>query len=475
MARTGSANHSAAQKITLIVLGLALAGTVFLLPQVVTKPWVSGAPDDLPVVPEPSPATVAPSTAAELARYRQDSQGVLAEIVAIRDELIESNVERWAEVEFQQALDMIEAGDERYSYGDYASSLEQFRQARDRLRAIQESGRRKLADAKAAARTAIESLNLNVAEASIERAAAIAPQDPEVQGLAARGAALPQVAGHIEAGDQALARDQYQAAQAEYRKAADLDPSHQRARDSLALARNEVTASVFRGHMSRGFALLEGRNYEGARSAFLDAGKIYPGDDAVAKALAQVDNRQSATSLSSELQRAADLEAGEQWAEALSIYEALLAEDPSLTDARVRLIPARVRADLDERLTAYIEDPLRLSSESEYRAAQQALDDARGIADPGERLRAQITGLDSLVRMANSPVDVVFHSDNLTHVVLFRVADLGQFERVSVKLRPGKYVAAGTRSGYRDVRVEFTVTGEPRDEPVVVRCEEPIG
>jgi hypothetical protein len=70
---------------------------------------------------------------------------------------------------------------------------------------------------------------------------------------------------------------------------------------------------------------------------------------------------------------------------------------------------------------------------------------------------------------------VVFRSDNQTHVVLFRVADLGRFQQVSVKLRPGKYVAAGTRSGYRDVRVEFTVTGEPGDEPIAVRCEEPIG
>jgi hypothetical protein len=29
--------------------------------------------------------------------------------------------------------------------------------------------------------------------------------------------------------------------------------------------------------------------------------------------------------------------------------------------------------------------------------------------------------------------------------------------------------------GYRDVRVEFTVTGRPHDEPVVVRCEDPVG
>jgi hypothetical protein len=47
-----------------------------------------------------------------------------------------------AEADFQQALAMIEAGDERYSYGDYAASLEQFRQARDRLTGIEEGGGR---------------------------------------------------------------------------------------------------------------------------------------------------------------------------------------------------------------------------------------------------------------------------------------------------------------------------------------------
>ncbi len=55
------------------------------------------------------------------------------------------------------------------------------------------------------------------------------------------------------------------------------------------------------------------------------------------------------------------------------------------------------------------------------------------------------------------------------------MAELGRFEQTSVKLRPGHYVAAGTRKGYRDVRVEFTITGEPLQQPIEVRCEEPIG
>jgi hypothetical protein len=104
-----------------------------------------------------------------------------------------------------------------------------------------------------------------------------------------------------------------------------------------------------------------------------------------------------------------------------------------------------------------------------------ALQDAVGIPNPGPRLGGQIAELDSMLKIANSPVDVVFRSDNQTHVVLFRVAELGQFDQLSLKLRPGKYVVAGTRSGYRDVRVEFTVSGKPREQAIIVRCEEPIG
>jgi hypothetical protein len=472
---TRPASQSKSRKVTLIVLGVVLAGTVFLLPQFVTEPWVAGGVDDLPAVPEASPLTVAPSTAAELTHYRRESQSVLAEIVAIRDQLRASNVERWAEAEFQLALDTIEDGDERYSYGDYESSLEQYRQARSRLADLEKLGRQKLADAKVQVEDAIESLNLNVASASIELAGAIAPQDPEVQRLAARVETLAPLAGHIEAGDQALSHDRYQAAQAEYRKAVDLDRLHARAARSLVQANREVTASAFRGNMSRGFEALENRDYDGARSAFLQAGKIYPGDAAVEKALAQVDNRESGNFVSRELERAADLASREEWREAVSIYETLLEQDPSLTDARVKLIPARVRADLDERLDGYIEEPLRLSGEAEYRAAQVALQDAMGIPNPGPRLGGQIAELDSMLKIANSPVDVVFRSDNQTHVVLFRVAELGQFDQLSLKLRPGKYVVAGTRSGYRDVRVEFTVSGKSREQAIMVRCEEPIG
>lgn len=474
MTRTDSDSQNRGRKIILIVLGAVLAGTVFLLPRFVDKPWVAGDADALPEVPQGPVSQVTPSTAAELTRFRQESQSVLAEVIAIRDRLGESGVEQWAEVEYQQSLGRVEEGDERYSYGDYGESLELYRQARDGLAQIESLGQQKLAKAKTDAEASIQSLNITTARAAIELASTIAPQDREVQDLATRVEALAQLAELMAAGDEALAQDRYQEARTAYRQAAALDPQHERAAESLALANREVTDSVFRGHMSRGFAALERQDFDGARAAFAEAGKIRPGDPAVRTALEQADNREAGRYVSREIERAAQLEAAESWREAASIYEEILQRDPSLTDARVRLIPAQVRADLDERIAGYIAEPLRMSSQSGYESAQAALVDASGIANPGPRLAGQIEQLDRLLKLANSAVNVVFSSDNQTHVILYRVAELGQFDRVSVKLRPGKYVAAGTRSGFRDVRVEFTVTGETAEQQVVVRCEEPV-
>lgn len=473
--RRSPSNQSSTQKITLIVLGVLVVGTVFFLPRFVSEPWFGGDVGEQQPAPTPSAETVAPSTAAELKRYRQDSQGVLAEIILMRDRLAERNVQLWAPADFDRALAGVEAGDEEYSFGNYKSSLRLYRTARDQLEIIDALGDLKLSKAKDDGVAAVESLNMNVAADASELATAMAPDDPEVQALAERVETLEQVAEHIEAGDYALERDRFDTAQSEFRKALALDPAHQRAAESLSVANREVTGGAFRSQMSRGFAALERGEFEGARAAFARAGEIDPGNPAIGQALAQVDNRESMQRVSAELKRGAELESREQWADALEIYEALLEEDPSLADAKARVIPARVRANLDERMSAYIEEPLRVSNKSEFDNAQALLEDARSIGSPGPRLQRQIAELETILQRATSAVNVVFRSDNQTHVVLYRVADLGQFEQTSMRLRPGRYVAAGTRKGYRDVRVEFTITGEPLNQPIEVRCEEPVG
>jgi hypothetical protein len=48
------------------------------------------------------------------------------------------------------------------------------------------------------------------------------------------------------------------------------------------------------------------------------------------------------------------------------------------------------------------------------------------------------------------------------------------FEQTSLSLKPGRYVAIGKRSGFREVREEFTVGFGLTPETVIVQCDEPI-
>ena len=467
------ARHSGRQKLTLLILALLALVTVFVLPSLAPKVEIVDDPAEA-ASPPPGPAAVKPSTAAEQTRYRQDAQAVLAEIIAVRDRLTAQNVTAWGAAAFDQAVKQVEAGDEAYGYGGYEVALADYRTALELLATLETSGSERLAEALRDGAAAIEALNQPAAESASALASTIAADAAEVQALTQRVSVLAAISEEVEAGDAARARGELETARDAYQKALSLDPGHQRAAAALAAVRGEITDAQFRRHISRGLAALEQREFEAARAAFREAGAVRPGDPAVQQALQQVESQASMATVSTRLAEAGERETREDWQGAVERYRAILAEDASIVDARVRLVTAEVRAELDRRLEATIGDPLGLSSAQEFEAAKALLADARGVAQPGERLRRQIDTLDQLLAAANSPVEVVLESDNLTHVTVFRVADLGRFERTAIRLRPGRYVAAGTRSGFRDVRVEFTVTGQALDAPIVVRCEEPI-
>ena len=468
------ASPAGKQKITVAVLVVLALATIFVLPALVPEPSLQDEPGAQAPANTTSPTSVKPSAAAEKTHYRQESQNVLAQIIGIRDRLLGQGVETWAAVEFKQALDQVAAGDEQYQYGEYNTALDAYQQALGGLESLEQLGQAKLERALLDGQAAIESLNINTATVAIELASAIAASDPQVTALVTRLAVLPQVSELVTRGEEAAALDQLEAARDALQQAVTLDPAHQRAAQGLANTRSGLTDATFRQHMSRGYAALEAGDYATARSAFGAASAVRPGDPAIAQALAQVGNRESQTGVNERLRQAAALEADESWQDAVTLYQALLTEDPSLSEARVRLVPSQVRAALDADLAGYIEDPLRLSNAKTYRQAQARLADARGIGDGGPRLAGQIETLDRLLVAAVSSIEVQFRSDNLTEVTLFRIAQLGRFQTHSMKLKPGRYIVGGTRKGFRDVRVEFTITGAEDVDPIVVACEESI-
>ena len=130
--------------------------------------------------------------------------------------------------------------------------------------------------------------------------------------------------------------------------------------------------------------------------------------------------------------------------------------------------------DLHARLDAYIDEPDALSAPGTMQAATSLVVDITRMDDIGPRLAAQRDELSRLLKRAATPLKVEIVSDNATNVSIYRVGKLGSFGTTELSLRPGTYVAVGSRPGYRDVRLEFRVAPEIDMQPIVVRCEEPI-
>jgi hypothetical protein len=168
------------------------------------------------------------------------------------------------------------------------------------------------------------------------------------------------------------------------------------------------------------------------------------------------------------------LEAAERWGEAQAGYEQLLARDPTLEFARAGRARTAPRAELARRLDRLLTDPSRLVAPEVRREAETLLARAAAVRGAAPVLQGQAQRLRDSLALYDQAVAAVFESDGLTAVSLQRVGAIGAFRRKELRLKPGRYVATGSRDGYRDVRREFVVVPGGTVVVVEVRCTEVV-
>jgi hypothetical protein len=226
--------------------------------------------------------------------------------------------------------------------------------------------------------------------------------------------------------------------------------------------------------MAAGFGALAAENLAVARAEFRAALVARPGDTDASSALRQIDDEERLRRIIALQKEGEAAERAEKWTLAAEKYSATLAIGTTVVSAKQGLARSRDRLDLNQRLDKELRNADRFNDDRVMRAANQLLQRARSVADPGPILSQQIGELDRLLRIAATPVPVEFRSDNLTEVVIYKVGKLGTFMNRTLDLKPGGYVAVGSRAGYRDVRRSFRVVASGDMQPIVLSCEEPI-
>ncbi len=383
-------------------------------------------------------------------------------------------IDRWGGQPYLDMLDVYKKGDDAYVLRNYALAGEHYRKAIELIDPFFDQVDGEFDKAFAEGGEAFGNSDYINAVRSYDLAVAITPGHAGAIAGLARAQNLKSV---LELMDQALQfeRDlELDAARITFEQLLDLDAAWQPAVEGLARIRATIKQFSFDQRMTEGFDALFAGDFATARAAFNAAKALDPKSRQPTDGLMQVDQEIRLASIGRLQNEAQMLEQNEEWESAIGIYQDVLKIDGDLQFAKDGLAYSRERENLHNTLNKYIDDPDSLSAPATMRTATNLLLDVTRISPLRPRLEDQKNTLTRLLKRAATPLGVHLISDSLTDVAIFRVAKLGAFQSRELSLRPGVYVAVGSRAGYRDVRIEFRVAPEIEMKPIVVQCEEQI-
>ena len=460
-------------------IGIALVCLLGLLFATLYPATINPTGQDLPTTKPISTASEIPASIespfqiAQLAAARRTSQDILARVLDKQQALETINVRQWAGEQYQQVLSAAIEGDRLYRERDFKRAIAHYSHAEALLEQLETGREARITQQLSQAANAINQGHSAVAQQLFAQVLLMAPKHPQVLQGQQRCITLAEVFAATERGAALQLAGDYRSALAAYHQALALDPLFTAAingrQESAKLQQDEL----YQAAINQGYQHLLSAQFSTARQHFQRALSIAPQSPVAQSALAQVDNEIAQQAIALLLKRAHGAESKEQWQTALDIYQDVLDRDAAITVAVVGKIRSAARQQLDASLATFIHQPLRLASAAVYRAAQQSLRDAQQISAAGPHLKRQISALRQVLHQAQQRQTVVLRSDNLTRVSIFKLGEFSPFTEKTLQLKPGKYIAEGIRSGYRDVRVEFTVLGADT-APVVVQCGETI-
>jgi tetratricopeptide (TPR) repeat protein len=226
--------------------------------------------------------------------------------------------------------------------------------------------------------------------------------------------------------------------------------------------------------MGAGYQALENKNFRMAIEEFQVALNIKPGNAAASSGLAQAQSLSLQRTIADDLNSAISYEKKENWNKALEAYERILSNSGSLNEAQLGQIRTKNRLKMSNDIDKILSSPLRLSTPQIYNEAKKLLANAQKITPVGTKHADKINQLKEELESSQISLTVRFRSNKFTNVSLLKSGSLGSFNEKKISLKPGNYIATGTRDGYRDVRIEFRVTLKELPLNIEVACKERI-
>ena len=253
-----------------------------------------------------------------------------------------------------------------------------------------------------------------------------------------------------------------------------IDSQWQDAIDGLALSIEMFDEQQFNHFLSSGYKFMRENNFNESRKAFEKATEIFPLSFEITQAIDELNNSERIYRIKTLRYEGLIQETKENWTDAKAKYSEILQLDPNIDSARINIDRVNKRINLKNEMEFFINNSDKLNDEEKFSQATLNLKKAENIKIIGPKLEEQINKLKQILIIAAKPLDVVFISDTQTNVTIYKVGNLGAFDKKVLELKPGKYTGIGSRRGFRDVRLEFLVSPEQSEQIIRIACKDPI-
>jgi tetratricopeptide (TPR) repeat protein len=441
----------------LLVVGLAV---IFALPALLQTPPQATAPTDTVITPG--------------AEARDMANQAMQEWLQLRAQLELGNASGWGEPDWSRSAGAAERGAHLFAQRQFGEAAQSYQQALQGLRQLLSERDRRLGTALATAQQALADNQLEQAVEQFQLALAIEEDNEEARAGLARSSARASVLQQMATAERAEANADLVAAQLAYQQAVLLDTGYEPAAAALQRVSGILATRAFQAAMTQALTALDSGQPGVAEKALAEAAALRPTDAAVIDAQQRLAQVRQQGRLNRLRRQAESLVAAEDWQAASDIYQKVLAMDATAGFARNGLEKAGARVELHRQFDHYLDKPERLYASEPRENAETLLAVAKSAPADEPQLAKKMAALQRLLTRARTPVAVSLRSDGETDVSIYHVGQLGVFTSRQLELLPGTYTVVGTRSGYRDIYKQLSVTPEKQGMALTIRCEELI-
>ena len=402
------------------------------------------------------------------------AEALLSELLIKIESLKLQGILFWGMEKWEDLLTVQQDGDSAFIEQQYDVSADRYREALQMLSDMEVSIPDVLTNALKLGQTSILAGNKNDAIENFEIALAIDGNNLDAKQGLDRALKLDQVLDRTQRGQTEFGMGSYERAIESFEDALSIDPNWQAAIDGLAQSKKSYADELFQESLSKGYQSLKDESFDDAKSLFDQALSIRPSSQEALQALDELNLKRIASLTKSFKYKGLIAEVNEEWNQAKGFYEEILVIDPNLEEVKDSLSRVESRILLEAEMTSIIARSDAYNDNKVLGQAQSLLETAKSIERIGPKMEGSIQKLDSLIQIALIPVDVIFESDELTEVTIFKVDQMGTFQQKIVPLRPGIYTARGSRKGFKDETIRFRVGPNKQNQRVRIICNKKI-